>query len=513
MISGRHIIFGINGFANAFAMECQNYDIGITKEGLTYPILLHENAKVQIHGKGQAMFGLKKLAYYPEATLKTPVFKAGYAVDGKSATKVKNITDTTEVDTTWKQKGAGINSEVYAEIKLKSESMSIDSNPYTEAKKRLNSYRKTRASTTPIFIKTKYMDDMITDVSPITLPSDIDGTITSYTETSSASENNIINDHTINIDCYGDFSNMYQALLQYKLLNGEPVIQIDSNPFVSAGEFIFKGFETNIRNYGDISLKLAGQNTILHSLKKTIGFIISYDDRKGYTDTKAMGNLCDMLNIPFETNITGVRIPETQDGQEGVFTFQPNVTFLDILTKLAGVQGNNLYISNGKVVYNKPVTTETLTLGRTSDYTCEGITYGQNDVFKSRVYVIGKAAESTKEHKAGDKLVGIWKSETIENQIGYDVFTKEDETLTNWDMVIQAGEKLWQRFNRRLYTIKFNIEDSRDIIDKIQLFNVFKWIDESYPALNNKLFTITGYTKDIDQTNCKASVTGVINEA
>ena len=511
MIVDKYILFGINGFDDPFVMECQNYETAKTPEGLSYPILLRENAKLVIRGKGQAVFGMKKLAYNKEAMLKTPEFKTGYVLSAPNQITRAKSDENTEVEREWKKQGETAGDyKVYGEIRLEGQPMSTDTEGSGEVVERLNTYRKDRTETTPVFIKTKIIDDQERDTEEIELPEDIEGTIVAYTETASANENGVINDYTLSLDCYGSFDRMYAEILSRKQLHGEVYIQLRSQESaVSMGGFIFRKPKNKIKGFEDITLSLSGQETALHSLKKSAGYIISYDDRK-ITDIQAMENICNMNNLFFDTDVTGIQLPETVEGQEGAFTFQSNVSFLEILEKLAGVQGHNLYTSEGIVYYRQDKTGTDMVIGRSPIAPCEGLEYEQNDIYKSRIYVIGKAAENTAEYKRGDKLVGIWRSKAIEKEIGYDVFSKEDESLTDWGMIEKEGNKLWKRFNGRPYIIRFNIEDAVDYLSKIKLFNTFQWLDSEYSFLHEKRFMITGYTKEVGMSDCNATITGVI---
>jgi hypothetical protein len=511
MIIDKYILFGINGFNNPFVMECQNYETGVSAEGLSYPIILRENATLRIQGRGQALFGLKKLAYSKEATFKTPEFKTGYILsDPKQITRVKRD-ESAEVERKWEKQGntAG-NYKVYGEIKLKGTSMSVDEESVDEPTLRTNEYRKSHTEKTPVFLKTKIFDNQSRDTEEVELPVNIEETIVSYVETASANENGIINDYSLDLDCYGSFNKTYTDTLAKKLLHGEAFIKLrGQEDLISMGGFIFRKPVMKINNFENITFSLAASETALHSLKKSAGYIISYDDRR-ITDIAAMQEICNINNLLFETDVTGAILPDTVEGQEGAFTFQPNVSFLEILTKLADIQGYNLFTDEGIVCYKKEKTSTDMTLGRSPIASCEGLEYEQNDLWKSRVYVIGKAGENTSEYKRGEKLVGIWQSKAIEKEIGYDVFVKENDSLTDWDMIEKEGNKYWKRFNGHPYTIKFNIEDAINYFEKIKLFNTFLWLDDTYSFLNNKRFEIRGYTKEVGMSDCKATITGVI---
>ncbi len=511
-IIDKFILIGLNNLENCFVMECQNYDIGETPEGLYYPIILRENAELQITGKGQALFGLKKLAFFNEGIIRTEKFKTGYVLeDPYQITRVKrNKSD--RVDRKWLKEGiTDEDYKVYGEIKLHGQPMGIDMEETDETGERLNTYRKTRTETSPLFFKTKFIDEQRRDFGIIELPEDIDGQIISYTETASIGENNIISYYTAKIECAGSFGKMYSDILERKQIHGEPSIQLRGQEnIISMGGFIFRRPNVSINNFENITLSLEGEETALFSLKRSIGYIISFDDMR-ITDVKAMEKICVINNIPFESDVSGIQLPETIEGKEGAFTFQPNVSFLEVLTELAKVQGYNLYTSEGIVYYMQDKIKEDITLGRSPLYPCEGISYENNDIYKSRIYVIGRAGENTKDYKRGEKLVGIWRSRNkIEKEIGYDTFVKEDEILTDWAMVQKEGERLWHRFNGRPFIIKFDLEKADEYIEKIKLFNVFKWVDEEYDFLNNKLFFITAYTKDISAVDCKATITGTI---
>ncbi|MDD5486106.1 MAG: hypothetical protein PHW65_00930 [Dehalococcoidales bacterium] len=512
MMIDKYILFGINGLENPFVMECQNYETGISAEGLPYPVILRENAILQVHGMGQALFGLKKLAYSKEATFKTPEFKTGYVLSApRQITRIKRD-ESAEVERKWQKQGsAAADYKVYAEIKLEGSPMGVDEEAVDEPALRVNEYRKEHTEKTPVFIKTKIFDNQQRDTEVIELPDDIEGTIVSYVETASANENGVINDYSLKLDCYGSFDNMYADILAKKQLHAEVYIKLrGQETTVSMGGFVFRQPMVKINNFENIALSFsAGQETAIHSLKKSAGYIISFDDRR-ITDIAAMQEICNINNLSFETDVTGAILPETVEGQEGAFTFQPNVSFLEILTKLADVQGYNFFTDEGIVCYKKEKAGTDMTLGRSSVASCEGIEYEQNDLWKSRIYVIGKAGENTAEYKRGEKLVGIWQSKAIEKEIGYDVFTKENESLTDWDMIEKEGAKLWRRFNGHPYAIKFNIEDAIAFFDKIKLFNTFTWQDNAYSFLNNKRFEIRGYTKEVDMSDCKATITGVM---
>ncbi len=511
MMIDKYILFGINGLENPFVMECQNYEINVSAEGLPYPVILRENAVLQIHGKGQALFGLKKLAYSKEATFKTPEFKTGYVLsDPQQITRIKRD-ESAEVERKWQKQGsAAADYKVYGEIKLEGSPMSVDDEAVDEPALRVNEYRKQRTEKTPVFLKTKIFDKQQRDTEEIELPEDIEGTILSYIETASAMENAVINDHTLNIDCYGSFGRMYAEILERKQLHGEVYIQLrGAESAVSMGGFIFKKPVNKINNFENITLSLSGQETALFSLRKSAGYIISYDDRR-ITDVQAMQDICNMNNLAFVTDVDGIQVPETVEGEEGAYTFQSNVSFLDILTKLAGIQGHNLYCNEGLVYYKQDKAGTDMILGRSPVAPCDGLEYEHNDIYKSRIYVIGKAGENTDEYKRGEKLVGIWKSAAIEKEIGYDVFKKQDDSLTDWNMIDAEGAKLWKRFNGRPYIVKTKIEDAVDFFEKIKLFNTFQWLDSEYSFLHEKRFKIIGYTKEVDMSDCTANVTGLM---
>ncbi|OQB75517.1 MAG: hypothetical protein BWX89_00021 [candidate division TA06 bacterium ADurb.Bin131] len=511
MIQDRFIQFGINGLDNPFVMECQNYDIGITPEGITYPVILREGARLMISGKGQALFGVKKLSFSKEGKIKTPEFNTGYVLsDPEQITRGKRDNNS-EIKSKWMKKGNSADEyKVYAEIKLEGSPMPGFLSENNEVAQRLNEYRKEHTEKSPAFLKTKIIDKQQRDIEEIELPSNIEGTIINYNETVSANENGTINDYSITLDCFGTFENMYSDVITKKLLHGEVFIKLKGQETsMSVGGYIFKAPMIKINNFENISLSLEGKETALFSLSKNAGYIISFDDRK-ITDVDAMKEISNINNLYFYTDVEGVRLPDTVEGKEGTFTFQPNVSFLEILTKLAEVQGYNLFTDEGNVYYKKEKTTADITLGRDPIAPCENIEYEHNDIFKSRIYVMGRAGENTSEYKRYEKLVGIWKSKTIEKEIGYDTFVKEDESLTDWDKIQKEGQKLWKRFNERNYIIKFDITDASDYFDKIKLFNTFKWIDSEYSFLDQKLFQIIGYSKDVGMIDCTATITGLI---
>lgn len=512
MIVDKYILFGLNSLENCFVMECQNYDVGETPEGLNYPIILRDNAELQITGKGQALFGLKKLAYFQEGKIKIPEIKTGYQLSNPyQVTRVKRSSED-EVVRHWFSKGmTDENYNIYGEITLKGSPLSVNTERNDEHILRLNEYRKAHTEKTAQFLKTKFIDDQRRSVGEIELPGDIESEIISYTETASANENNIINDLSVSIDCAGSFEKMYKEILAYKQINGETLTQLrGKDTLVSNGKFIFRQPKVSISDFGNINLKLSGDETALFSLKRSIGYVISFDDRR-ITDVEAMKEVCEINNLPFVSDVMGKQLPETVEGKEGCFTFQPNVSFLEVLTGLAKIQGYNLFVDSGTVYYKKDKTAEDLTLGRSELYPVDNIEYENNDIYKSRILVIGRAGENTKDYKRGEKLIGVWKSRSkIEKEIGYDVFVKEDEILTDWAMVQAEGEKLWHRFNEKNYIIRFDVTDAIEYFYKIKLFNVFKWVDSGYDSINDKLFTITGYSKEISQSDCTANVTGIL---
>jgi hypothetical protein len=508
MIVDKYILFGINGMDNPFVMECQNYETGTTPDGLKYPIILRENSTLHIAGKGQASVGFKKLAYHNTANIKLPEVLTGYVLTDPS--QIIRVKKSANDNVTLKAYQAGTTADtckVYGDIKLDGNIMTSAISETGETIDRLKAYRKIHTETTPVFNKVKIWDDQVRSSETIELPDDLTGVVTNYTQTASAGENNVITDYKADITCYGDFDNMYSELLGYKKLHGKVYRKLTTDGSnVSDGGFIFTEPEVKINNYGKISINISGQELALSSLANSAGYIISYDDKKNKTDVSAMANICAMANLTFSTDVTGALLPDTVEGQEGQFTFQPNTTFLEILQKLATVQGNNLYTDNSVIYYKKPKASNDFVIGRGATYLTENISIKHNSLYKSRVYVIGKAGETTADYKRGDKLVGIWRSSAIETDVGYTPFVKIDEGLTDWTKVKNEGDKLWARFNEKPFRISFDIVDATTYYSKIKLFNTFQWKDSVYTDIHDAQFQIVGYSKEINLIDCTANI-------
>lgn len=520
LIHDKYILFGINGLDNPFVMECQNYAEGVTPDGLTYPVILRDDSTLYIQGKGQATVGFKKLSYYKSASIKIPEVKTGYELNApKQSTRVKKSDSETVEAKYYKDGATADNYKVYGEISLSGTPINSETDETGDEVERLKVYNASHTEKTPTFNKIKAWDDQVRSTEEVDLPDDMRGKVVGYTQSASAGENNSITDFTATLSCYGDFTNMYADLLTKKQLCGEVYRKLtteESN--VSDGKFIFTEPEVKIGNFGKISISLTGQELALSSLNNSAGYMISYDDRKNVTDISAMQNVCAIAKLTFSSNVTGTKLPETIENEEGAFTFQPNTTFLEMLQKLASVQGYNLYTLNGVVYYNTTKLTTDFTVGRGEDYLTENIALKHRNLYKSRVYVIGKAGRTQTETvgsaqekiKRGEKLVGIWRDSSIEKEVGYTPFVKIDEGLINWAMIQNEGQKLWSRFNERPYEISFDIVDATEYYNDIKLFNVFLWKDSVYSALHDKRFLITGYSKDLSLTDCTANIKAVI---
>jgi hypothetical protein len=257
-----------------------------------------------------------------------------------------------------------------------------------------------------------------------------------------------------------------------------------------------------------VSLFMKGRNAAFDALHQPAGFVISYDDRE-ITDVAAMADIATMAGVTISSSVTGARLPETVEGEEGAWTFQPNTTFWEILSKLATVQGHHLYVAGDVLYYAAPGTTATITLGRGETYPTDGIEIEQGHNYRSPIYVIGRAAETvggTNPHKAGDKLVGIWRDATLEAEVGYAPHVKTDPSLSTWARVQEAGDHLWSTLNERAYKISFDLTDARAVWADLKPFAVVEWNDPSYPEIDGEKFVVVGYSKTLDGSRCEASV-------
>jgi len=515
MMSDKYILFGVNGLDNPFTMECQDYETGKTMDGLNYPVLVREDANLFISGKGQVLLGFKKLAYKNKATITLPEFKPGYVLNSPQyqVLRVKRNNDD-EVDCKFYKHGITKSDyKVYGEITLSGQEMPTNTKAlinYDEsAKNRIIDYRNNNTETTPSFIKVKIVDNQAREKgTDLTLPGNIESEIISFTETSN-SNNGIANNITATVECYGSFEKLYATNLTNKKLLGNITIRLkenltDSNRY----NFIFQEPQISISGFENIKLTFNSiENDILHYLNQKTGYIISFDDMN-IADIQAMETICDILKIDFETDVEGQTIPDNIENKEGTYTFQPNVTFLEILAKLAEIQGHLLYPYQGKLCYKKIKSTTDFIIGRAKNSLTENITYTQLKNYKSRLIVVGTAGENTEEYKIGQKLVGIWRNSTLEQEIGYTPHVCINDALTNWEMVEQYGNKLWNKFNSANYKIVFTIPYAKDYVDKIFLFNVFQWFDPSFSAVHDKRFLITDYSITVDMANCEATITG-----
>jgi len=511
LIVDKYILFGVNGLDNPFVFECQNYEQGTTPEGLKYPIVLRAGATFEISGKGQAKFGFKKIAYNNEATIVLPEFVPGYNVENSiQGARAVRVTTKDDLVAKWKKGNASSGYKIAGEITLKGNPMPVTLHETGEIADRDREYRAANSETTPVFSKMKIWDDQSREGSDVDLPADVTGRILVCTETANLGENRVISDHTVDVECYGDFGEMFSGILGKKQLRGEPSITLrDSATPISLGYFIFKQPEVMVKEYGDISLKIKGEAQVLQDLKTAIGYVISYDDRRK-KDVDAMRNICDIVGVDFATDVTGVYLPETVEGKEGAWTFQPNATFLEILAKLAGVQEQLLTCTGSGVEYKIVKSTTDFTIGRGPEYGTENINPKQSFLYRSRIYVIGRAGETTSEHKRGEKLIGIWRSKALEKEIGYSPHTEVNESLTDWTMVQRRGDLLWSRFNLRPYSLPVDLPDARSLYEKIKIGNVFLWKDSEYPQLHDKRFLITAFSKTTGMTDCQAHVQGEI---
>ena len=187
---------------------------------------------------------------------------------------------------------------------------------------------------------------------------------------------------------------------------------------------------------------------------------------------------------------------------------------------MASIQCYNLFTYSGTVLYVKDRDEKDLDFGRTEDCNADNITMSHLKTYKSRVVVIGKSRRPQKVfnpdtqeweyYKVGEKMVGIWKSSSLEKEIGFIPYLKEDFSLSTWDNIIAEGEKLWRRFNKQVWEISFDIEGIENIWKDIRLGNVFIWTDELYPSLNGKMFKIVGYSKTISGSKTEAHIKGRI---
>ncbi len=506
------IYFSINGLEQPLVLEAEHFDEGETAEGLKYPVILRAGANLFIKGKGQCMFGFKKLSYEGEGGLSSAVFAPGYSPVADQSVRVTRAMPGDVIQSRWEKRGVSDQTQMRARVWMEGAPLEIGKRiPADEVETRLRDYREAVSETTPLFRKIKTWDKQVRIGADLTLPDNISGDADKWLERVSCGDNRVMTAYDLEIECIGTFDKPWGEMAGRRKVLGDPKIVFpveEGSPEVfSAGKFVFTKPRLSRQGFENISLHLSGEDAVLHVLHQGAGLIISYDDRE-ITDLAAMGEIAEMAGVAFSTNITeGRRLPESVEGEEGAWTFQPNTTFYEILEKLATVQGYYLYTHEGILNYNEPPAEGSdFEIGDTAGYPTEGIEVQQEYLYRSPIYVIGRAGENTREYKRGDKLVGVWKSQSLEDEVGYTPLTITDPTLTDWTQVQRAGDQAWRKHNERTYRLSFNMVDAREYWNDIKPFAVFTWKSELYPAIHNQRFLVVGYSRTADGFGAQASI-------
>lgn len=521
MIVDRYILFGLNGLDNIISIPCQYYDIGENEEGNKYPIILREGAYLFIGGLGQAIFGFKRLDYKIKGGFYTPVYKVDYTPNNPEIilTKAKGISGMSQINKEGLWRNNDIGAEVYGAIDLEGFPISRQTiKDNDEISQRMEEYRKNNTYYTPQLYRFIIRDKIKREVLTTTFPEDISQRTMMYRETVSTNNGEYQSGH-IELTLYGDFSNELEDLYSTKNLSGKVYLTPRKEELneVIRGSYDFLIPDLSISNYENIQLDLDGYD-IVKRLKTTfLGHSYNYE---GMTDIEALQDLCEQAGIDLITNETGIVLKDKGEQDKGTWKFQAKTKIWEAMEKIRNTRGFLLYPDvDGNLIYKDYPD------GSSYDFVfdrwsspVENIKYTNKSIWKSRIYVIGKAGVpftytengKTITVKQGDNLLGVWNNTTLEKEIGYIPYIELDETLQDWESIQRRGDMLDKKFNQRNKVIEFDITDGQDYLGDLWIYKTFLWKDSKHPSIDNKVFLITGYSIDVDAFNIEIHITGEI---
>jgi len=504
------IILSINGIDNYKAIACQYYDIGKDIDGNEYPILINEGADFWIESKGQALVGFKRAMFASKGSLQTKLIFPSYKLeDPKIQISKKIIFPDTKISGTGfyggKQKIGGKvqigplatvawENGAYGEVMLEGKEV--------DGLSGVSYY-------TPILYEFAIVDERKRKTANISPADDLEGDIVSV-DISGSSSSSDLSFSSLSSDVELEITNKEQylsSIFEKKLLLGKLSISPrESEVFNTIGVSIYGRMSIRVAGYKETKMRLEGDSIVKRLEDMKLGVDISLE---GLSDADAIKKLCDMAG--FNVSILSNDRIILESGKDTKWVFSPSTTFWSAMKEVVKISGCLLYPDTyGGLIY-RPVPTGSdahkFSFSRdTSPIT--DIEYKTIDMWRTRLFVVGKADKDSNEFFYGDTLSGAIKHNNMENTIGYDLIYEEvNDAFSNWDLIRKRLEKLDGDFNRNNYFISFSFSDARNFLS-LSLYDIFLWTDNNMPLFNNKKFIVTQFDFNIDAFNCSGNVTG-----
>ncbi len=517
---GRWIILGVNGIEQAVAVPARAYRTASDADGRPYPVLMEAGASLWIHGQGQAMVGCKPAVFERTGEFLTPLVFPGYRLAAPAVEAARSRPRGGELVLTGLGEGrrmSGGAAEIgplgtsdgeygyYARVLLAGPPLNPEGDEY---QRRVTMH-------TPLLYRTRIHDARVRRAATGSPPADIAEEISRLTLSYALGNDGAWQGAggTLDLLCtqrrYPEFmSGMTPLARIYLTLNAAEEQALAAMLLTEPEEARPRANETTLKfKLQDIAWRLR-QVPVLES--------ISYDDW-GLTDIELMEELCRLagVNLEVPAGEEGVPLPLGEESKEPAWALTPGTRVWDFMLKVAGAGGRLIYPKQGSadtLIYRSRLTVApvhadyTLDTGPARDLQCS-----RAGTPRTRITVVGRAGASTTEHREGDKLVGIWRHRSIEEQLGWDWPEIEiDDALADWPAVRARGEALDAEHNQAPLVVRGSVsmEEAEALLD-VYPGKTVKWQDAGYAPTHNKIFEITGCDLEITRFACQVSLTAV----
>jgi len=383
---------------------------------------------------------------------------------------------------------------VYGEVTLKGEEIAS------------SGYLSTVSYFSPVLFAFRLYDERKRKTSSATPPTSLSGDIVSVNVSASALPSDLsFSSHSfdVEIECSKNESD-YVSFFNRKMLFGKlSVIPIGKDVSTPLGVSIYGRLTMKVADYKETKMRFEGECIKKRLEEMQLGIPVYLE---GFSHTDAIKKLGEMAGVNVVCDDDSSIVLES--GKENKWVFPPGMKVWAAMRKIASLSGYLLYPDkNGNVVYKVVPSSPSFSFIR-GESPISDIEYRSIDMWKTRIFVIGKAGKDTEEYFASDILSGAILHKSMENDIGFDlVYSEVDDGFSDWDLIEKKLNTLDNNFNKNNLFVSFTITDARDFLS-LFLYDVFSWTDPFNPYFDGKNFIVSRVVFDIDAFKCTASVTG-----